>query len=122
MCTESTSYYCSGTYQWMAPEVFSDDSYDPFQADSEYVDTAGLFLFLVWSFGVLLYELMTGEVPKRSPEEAAVGKLIRFPPAAVKQLPVLHSVAQKCLQVNPDNRPTPTNLLKIFKEKLKQLQ
>merc|ERR1711972_655339 len=40
---------CVGTWRWMAPEVFSSNEYN------EKID--------VFSFGIVMFEVMTGEVP-----------------------------------------------------------
>lgn len=40
---------CVGTWRWMAPEVFSSNDYD------EKID--------VFSFGIVMFEVMTGEIP-----------------------------------------------------------
>ena len=73
------------------------------------------FFFLVWSFGVVLYQLMNGEPPERSILAAATGRPIIFPEQAIQRYPFLYSAAaEKCLQVDPTKRFTPSQLLNQF--------
>ena len=71
--------------------------------------------FLVWSFGIVLYQFMNGEPPERSFKEAVNGMPIVFPEQAIQRYPFLHSAAaEKCLQVDPTKRFTPSQLLNQF--------
>ena len=75
--------------------------------------------FTVWSFGVVIYEMMHGEPPKRSMKSAAIGVPIKFNPDKQNSFPFLFSMAQKCLQKDPSCRPTAAQLLQEFKNKAK---
>ena len=54
----STKMSLVGTYAWMAPEVIRNLPYN------EKVD--------IWSYGVVLWELLTGEVPYRNVDNSAI--------------------------------------------------
>ncbi|KTF78713.1 hypothetical protein cypCar_00035061, partial [Cyprinus carpio] len=55
---KTTKMSTAGTYAWMAPEVIKSST---FSKGSD-----------VWSYGVLLWELLTGEVPYRGIDGLAV--------------------------------------------------
>jgi serine/threonine protein kinase len=55
----------SGTPSYMAPEILSDNKYEPFGAD-------------IWSLGVLLFTLLTGAPPFKSKERSKLKELIQI--------------------------------------------
>jgi len=85
---------CMGTVTYMAPEVLAG------KAASAASD--------VWSFGVTIYELLTGQVPERDSQGAS-----RFPlPVPADWVPVLN----RCLQQKADLRfPSADELLKAVR-------
>ncbi|XP_031475250.1 serine/threonine-protein kinase STY46-like [Nymphaea colorata] len=100
----------TGTYRWMAPEVIEHKPYDR-KAD-------------VFSFGIVLWELMTGKLPYDylTPLQAAVGVVQKgLRPTIPKNVhPKLAELLEKCWQQDPTLRPDFSeiieNLQKIAKE------
>uniref|UniRef100_A0A6B2L9D5 Protein kinase domain-containing protein n=1 Tax=Arcella intermedia TaxID=1963864 RepID=A0A6B2L9D5_9EUKA len=111
----------AGTWHWMAPEVFypEDCGYD-FKAD-------------VWSVGITCIELAYGTAPysKARPNQVIVYITKNPPPnldnhcvpdaTAKKFSTPFKDLVEKCLQMDPDKRPTAAKLLnnKFFKHTLK---
>ncbi|XP_017064378.1 uncharacterized protein LOC108103421 isoform X3 [Drosophila eugracilis] len=95
----------AGTYAWMPPEVISSSTY------SKSSD--------VWSYGVLLWELITGETPYKGfdPLSVAYGVAVNTLTLPIpKTCPETWGALMKsCWQINPHDRPG-------FKEILKQLE
>lgn len=77
-----------------------------------------LFL-VVWSFGVVIYEMLHGERPKRSMASAVKGAPIKFEQSKQTSFAFLFRMAQKCLQKDPSKRPTAAQLLQEFKQHVK---
>lgn len=97
----------TGTYRWMAPEVIEHKPYDH-KAD-------------VFSFGVLLWELITTQIPYSylTPLQAAVGVVQQgLRPIIPKQThPNLAELIEKCWQQDPILRPNFSEII----EKLQQI-
>jgi serine/threonine protein kinase len=108
---QSTKMSFAGTVAWMAPEVIKNERC------SEKVD--------IWSFGVVLWELLTCEVPYRDVESSriimGVGShslvlpLPRTLPNGFKLL------MQMCWAVKPRNRPSFSQILMHLKIACKEL-
>lgn len=96
----------TGTYRWMAPEVIEHRPYDC-KAD-------------VFSFGVLLWELLTGEVPYHgmTPLQAAVGVVQKDlrPVIPVSCPSNLAQVMRRCWDKHPVRRPGFRELLPLLQE------
>ncbi|KAE9130568.1 hypothetical protein PF007_g4469 [Phytophthora fragariae] len=105
-----------GTSFWIAPEVLNGRDYDE-RAD-------------VFSFGVVLSELDTDDYPYWNAANQPRGKLQEgeiLQLVATGQLrpsfssscpPPILEVANRCLQVRPDDRPSAAELVQIFQELL----
>lgn len=85
----------TGTYRWMAPEVIEHRPYN---------HTADVF-----SFGVVLWELLTGKLPYENltPLQAAVGVVQKGlrPTIPRHTNPVLMELMERCWQQDPSLRP-----------------
>jgi len=85
----------TGTYRWMAPEVINHQPYDN-KAD-------------VYSFAIVLSELMTSKIPytTMSPLQAAVGVRQGLRPQVPENAhPRLLILMQRCWEALPSNRPS----------------
>ncbi|XP_024040736.1 serine/threonine-protein kinase STY46 isoform X4 [Citrus clementina] len=85
----------TGTYRWMAPEVINHQPYDQ-KAD-------------VFSFAIVLWELVTAKVPYDSmtPLQAALGVRQGLRPDLPENAhPKLIDLMQRCWDAVPDNRPS----------------
>ncbi|XP_061098605.1 mitogen-activated protein kinase kinase kinase 9 [Conger conger] len=92
----TTKMSAAGTYAWMAPEVIRSST---FSKGSD-----------VWSYGVLLWELLTGEVPFRGIDGLAVAYGVAMNKLA---LPIPSTcpepfarLMEDCWNPNPHGRPT----------------
>lgn len=96
----------TGTYRWMAPEVIEHKPYDQ-KAD-------------VFSFGIALWELLTGELPYSclTPLQAAVGVVQKgLRPTIPKNThPRLSELLQRCWQQDPTLRPNFSEIIEILQQ------
>ncbi|XP_015066121.1 serine/threonine-protein kinase STY17-like [Solanum pennellii] len=101
----------TGTYRWMAPEVIEHKPYDH-KAD-------------VFSFGIVLWELLTGEIPYAylTPLQAAIGVVQQgLRPTIPKSThPKLAELLEKCWQQDPTQRPDFSEILDILKQLTKEV-
>ncbi|XP_068601472.1 mitogen-activated protein kinase kinase kinase 10 [Brachionichthys hirsutus] len=99
---QTTKMSAAGTYAWMAPEVIK---LSLFSKSSD-----------VWSFGVLLWELLTGEVPYREIDALAVAygvamNKLTLPIPSTCPEPFAH-LLDECWSPNPHGRPSFSSILR----------
>uniref|UniRef100_A0A5B7C1E8 non-specific serine/threonine protein kinase n=1 Tax=Davidia involucrata TaxID=16924 RepID=A0A5B7C1E8_DAVIN len=101
----------TGTYRWMAPEVIEHKPYDH-KAD-------------VFSFGIVLWELLTGELPYSylTPLQAAVGVVQQgLRPTIPKHThPKLVEFLERCWQQNPTLRLNFAEIIEILQRIAKEV-
>ncbi|KAL6531916.1 Serine/threonine-protein kinase sty46 [Orobanche minor] len=101
----------TGTYRWMAPEVIEHKQYDH-KAD-------------VFSFGVLLWELLTGKLPYEylTPLQAAIGVVQQgLRPTIPKHThPKLTELLERCWQKDPALRPDFSEATRILQQIAKEV-
>uniref|UniRef100_A0A6N2M1E4 non-specific serine/threonine protein kinase n=1 Tax=Salix viminalis TaxID=40686 RepID=A0A6N2M1E4_SALVM len=93
----------TGTYRWMAPEVIEHKPYD-YKAD-------------VFSFGIVMWELLTGELPYSylTPLQAAVGVVQKH------TYPKLAELLERCWQQDPAQRPNFSQIIDILLQIAKEV-
>lgn len=86
-----------GSLIFMSPEVFDGDSYN------EKVD--------VYSFGMILYNIVTGSLPANKKSDLLKGQIPSFPPNIIS---FVTELIKSCLNHDPSARPSFSDILKIL--------
>ncbi|XP_071729704.1 serine/threonine-protein kinase STY13-like [Rutidosis leptorrhynchoides] len=93
-----------GTYRWMAPEMIQRRTY------TQKVD--------VYSFGIVLWELITGMLPYQNLKDVQVAFSVVYkglrPTIPDDCLPVLRKIMTCCWDVDPKARPSFTQVVKML--------
>ncbi|ENN79589.1 hypothetical protein YQE_03960, partial [Dendroctonus ponderosae] len=103
---QTTRMSQAGTYAWMAPEVIREST---FSKGSD-----------IWSYGVLLWELLTGQVPYKGIDTLAVAygvasnRLTLLIPTTCPQ--PWKELMEKCWEADPHNRPSFEQILEDLNE------
>ena len=90
-----------GTAPYMSPEQIQGENVDQ-RSD-------------IWSFGVVLYELVTGELPfKGDYEQAVIYSILNESPKPISEISsdtpsTFSDIIERCLQKEPENRPRNAN-------------
>ena len=93
-----------GTLAYMSPEMQNEEEYD-YKTD-------------VYSYGIVLYVLFTGNLPKQSMKDKLNNKPIQFPPPSRSLSSYCIELIKKCLSYEPSKRPSFEDILENMKSNL----
>ncbi len=103
---------CIGTPLWIAPEVINFGK----EGKGTYTFSAD-----IWSFGMVLYEMMTCQLPFNNIKgpfghlhKIIEGILPELTPEQTERYNIILPLWKQCLDLNPDNRPSADKLLSEF--------
>ena len=95
-----------GTPHWMAPEILLGGKYE-YHSD-------------IFSFGMILWEILTGEIPYNNIDPKKIETLITKEQKIVK-VPetgnlILRKLCKSCIEYEPKNRPSINGILRVLKK------
>eukprot|EP00002_Diphylleia_rotans_P021482 TRINITY_DN4178_c0_g2_i3.p1 TRINITY_DN4178_c0_g2~~TRINITY_DN4178_c0_g2_i3.p1 ORF type:complete len:348 (-),score=36.45 TRINITY_DN4178_c0_g2_i3:514-1557(-) len=103
-----------GTDKWQAPEVAIVVSRSPVQSDEENIGHRGE-LSDVYSFGLVLWSMLTGDYPYYGVVAAYYEKSIGIRPCGISKMPKpLQQIIKCCIKINYRKRPKFDCLFKIL--------
>lgn len=86
-----------GTLAYMSPEMMNEEHYD-YKTD-------------VYSFGIVLYFIFIGKLPKQGMKDKMNGKMIDLPSSSPGISQFCIDLIKKCLKVDPNERPSFEDIL-----------
>ena len=86
-----------GTLAYMSPEMLNEEEYD-YKTD-------------VYSFGIVIYFLFTGNLPKQSMKDKMKGKEINLPEKSSSISDFCIQLIKRCLSYDPKDRPSSEEIL-----------
>ena len=89
-------YFLENKYEWLQPEILTNGK---FEESSD-----------VYSFGLILYELFTGEIPHKSVGDNQIIGLANIITESNLSYRYLVSLIKKCISEEPKNRPSLENI------------
>lgn len=95
--TKSSMLKSYGDHIFMSPELLKGDKYD-YKTD-------------IYSFGILLYFIFCGKLPKYSLKEKISGQEIKLPEKSNSISQNCIDIMQKCLSLDPNDRPSSQEIL-----------
>lgn len=96
-----------GTFAYMSPEMANEEEYDN-KTD-------------VYSFGVILHFMFTGELPKQSLKDKLNGSKIKMPSPSKSISEFCIDLIKNCLSYKPSDRPSFDEILTQLRENMYQL-
>ncbi|EAY13731.1 TKL family protein kinase [Trichomonas vaginalis G3] len=92
-----------GTTQWMAPEMYEIDCYS-FKVD-------------IYSYGILLWEMLTGQIPFANLKDVDILPMVingERPPIPSSCPSGLAKLIKSCWDVDPNKRPSSAQIVQVF--------
>lgn len=97
-----------GTPHWMAPEILRGEKY------TEAAD--------VYSFGVIIWEMITGDIPYMGRSHAQITGIVGYYEESLKLAPhhnpELRKIVNNCILPDPTKRPSFDNIIEFISKKL----